>query len=177
MDIKNFAQAKAFKIVIKIIVGMIVILLVFKLGMAVGFKKAGFSYRWGENYSRNFGGPKGGFFGNFKDEMGDRNFIGAHGVFGKIIKIDNAIVAIKGQDGVERAVLIKDDTAIKRGMENIKLSDFKIDDSLVVIGEPNDAGQIEAKLIRLMPAPPAGVLPMPPMGGGHGLPPSGSPKF
>jgi len=34
------------------------------------------------------------------------------------------------------------------------LSDLKIDDYVVVIGEPNAVGQIEAKLIRILPPPP-----------------------
>jgi hypothetical protein len=39
-------------------------------------------------------------------------------------------------------------TDIKSGFKNIKLSDLKICDIIVIIGSPNDKGQIEAKLIR-----------------------------
>jgi hypothetical protein len=60
-------------------------------------------------------------------------------------------------------VVIKEDTAIMRFRETIKPSDLKVDDSIVVIGEPNDAGQIEAKFIRVMPSPTGDLFePLPP---------------
>ena len=129
------------------------------LGIFVGFKKAGHSYRWGENYERNFGGPPGFFKGDF---LGN-GFMGAHGVSGQIIKIDSSTLVIKGKDNMEKVVLIKDDTVIERLRETIKLNDLKVDDNIVVIGQPNEAGQIEAKFIRILPTLPSKALP-PPMG-------------
>ncbi len=158
MDFNKLFQSKTFKIVIWGVAGLIVLLLVFRLGVAVGYRKANFSYRWGENYHRNFGGPRGGFFDGFFSDK--RDFIESHGVFGQVVKIDGNIIVVKGRDNVEKIVLAKDDTAITRFREDIKLSDLKADDYIVVIGKPNDAGQIEAKLIRVMP-PPGGGAPMP----------------
>lgn len=126
---------------------LIVLLLVFKAGMVVGFKKANFSYRWVENYHRNFGGPRGGFLGDFSD----RDFTDAHGTSGQIIKIDGNTLVTKGRDDVEKIVLVKDDTVIKRFQDTLKVADLKVNDYIVMIGDPNDAGQIEAKLIRLFP--------------------------
>ena len=37
--------------------------------------------------------------------------------------------------------------------DEIKISDLKIGDFIVVIGSPNTDGQVEAKFIRLMPEP------------------------
>ncbi len=153
MDINKFFQSKTFKMVLGVILGVIVFFLIFSIGMFIGFKKAGFSYRWGENYHRNFAGPRGGFLGDFGDFRG-RDFMGAHGVFGQIIKIDGSLLIIRGSDNVEKIVLIKDDTIIRRFQEAVKLTDLKVDEYLVVIGEPNDIGQIEAKFIRLMLASP-----------------------
>jgi hypothetical protein len=42
-------------------------------------------------------------------------------------------------------------TDIKSGFKNIKLADLKIGDIIVIIGSPNDKGQIEAKIIRVFP--------------------------
>ncbi len=40
---------------------------------------------------------------------------------------------------------------------DIKASDLKVDDSIMVIGSPNDKSEIEARLIRVLPPPPAGA--------------------
>lgn len=168
MDINKFLQSKKIKIAILGLAGLIIILLAFALGAFVGFKKANFSYKWGENYHRNFAGPRNGFFNDFSG----RDFIEPHGAFGQIIKIDLAgqpssetptstagsgeiaAVIIKGNNDTEKIVLIKNDTVIRGPKEIIKLGDLKIDDYIVVIGEPNNSGQIEAKLIRIMPPQP-----------------------
>ncbi|MFA5050878.1 MAG: hypothetical protein WC499_02060 [Patescibacteria group bacterium] len=149
MDCNKFFQSKSFQIITWSIAAIILFLLIFNLGMIVGFRKANFSYKWGENYHQNFAGPQGGFFRDF----GGRDFIEPHGVFGQIIKIEDSTIIIKSPDNVEKTVIIKDDTVIERFRETIKLTDLKIDDQIVVIGEPNTSGQIEAKFIRIMPGP------------------------
>ena len=126
--------------------GMLLLLLVFKLGTVVGARQADFSCRWSENYHRNFGGPKGGMFKGFRDN----NFIEAHGTFGQIIKIDGATLVVKGRGDVEKVVLITESTVIKRGRESISISDLRADDYIVTIGSPNSAGEIQAKLIRIL---------------------------
>ena len=153
MDFNKLFQSRGFKIATWIVAGLILFLLIFRLGMAVGYKKAAFSYRWGENYHRNFGGPRGGFAGDF---LKDRMYIESHGVFGKVVNVDGNTIVVKGLDDVEKIVLVKEDTVITRFRESIKISDLKTDDPIVVIGNPNDTGQIEAKLIRVMP--PSGAM-------------------
>jgi len=143
MDINKILQSKKFKIVMSIIGSIIILLLVFSIGTIVGFKKANFSFRWAENYHRNFGGPREGFFG----QINGRDFIDAHGVFGQIIKIDGSTLIINGRDNTEKVVIIKNDTVINGPQ-------MKVNDYIVVIGDPNNTGQIEARLIRLMPAMP-----------------------
>ncbi len=54
---------------------------------------------------------------------------------------------------MEKIILVKDDTEIRELRNALKIDDLKINDYVVVIGEPNDSGQIEAKFIRIMPAP------------------------
>ena len=134
-------------------------MLVFCLGVFVGTKRADFSFRWADEYHRNFGGPQGGFFGDF---MGmERQFPNANGSFGQIIKIDNNVLTVKDNDGdnTEKTILVNDKTSIVYQKNNIKLSDLKVDDNIVVVGEPNSDGQIAAKLIRVMPALPKNMQP------------------
>ncbi|MBI3335020.1 MAG: hypothetical protein HY001_00785 [Candidatus Portnoybacteria bacterium] len=145
----KFLQSKRFKVVLVAIGALIVLLFVFKVGVFVGYKKAGYSYRWGENYHKNFAGPRGGFFGDFERGFGDKDFINAYGIFGSVIKIDGDTIIMKSRDGVEEIVLVSDGTVIRRGRETLKISDLKADDLIVVLGSPNDQGQIEAKFIRL----------------------------
>jgi len=155
MDFNKFFQSKIFKIIVFGIAGLIAVLLVFQAGMMVGFKKANFSYRWGENYHRNFAGPRNGFFEDF---IG-KDFIDAHGVFGSIIKIDPSTLIIKGMNDLEKIILLKDDSVIKRFQDTVRPDDLKVGEYIVVIGSPNDAGQIEAKLIRILPPPPTKTSP------------------
>ncbi len=156
MDIDKIFQSKIFQGVIFGLAALVIILFVFKAGMTVGIKKADFSCRWSDNYHQNFGGPQGGFWGGFND----RDFLEANGVVGQIIKIDDPTLVVRGRGDVEKIIVTNNGTVIKRLMDTIKVSDLNLDENIVTIGEPNVAGQIEAKLIRVMPP-----LPMP------GLPP------
>lgn len=163
----NFIKSKTFVTIIVVLFGLALLAGVFTLGAAIGYRKARFSYAWGENYNRNFGGPREGFMGNFARDFSGRDLIDAHGTFGQIMKIDPstgsgqaATLVIKGPDNVEKSVLIKDDTTIQRLRETIKSGDLKINDNVVVIGNPNNSGQIEAKFIRVMPFMPTPSMPM-----------------
>ena len=142
------------KVLVGILYGIgivIIVLVIFSAGVSVGFHKASFGRNWGDNYSKNFGnGDRGWPLGG--PEMMN-SFPNAHGVNGKIIKIELPTVIVADRDNLEKVVLIKDDTKIQRMRENITTDDLKIDDFIVVIGSPNNQGQIEAKLIRIMPAP------------------------
>jgi len=138
-------DSKIYKFILINIGILIVLLLVLRLGMLVGMEKERFSNRWLGNYPCNFGGPREGMMGNFPGEFK------SHGDFGKIIKIALPTIDIKGDNDVEKVVSIKDDTIIEHAREKISSSNLKVGDQIVVIGSANNAGQIEAKLIRVMP--------------------------
>ncbi|MFA6428719.1 MAG: hypothetical protein WCW02_04250 [Candidatus Buchananbacteria bacterium] len=149
MDISKIFQTKAFKMTLYTI-GVIVILLVFfQAGLLVGFKKADFSCRWGENYQRNFIGP----------EMGmrlpglDGGRPNPHGTAGQIIKVELPNIIVEGLEGLEKIVKITDQTKIRKFDKLATSTDLQLNDHVVIIGEPNEQGQIEAKLIRVLPLP------------------------
>jgi len=155
-NILEIIKSKLFKIIILSIAGLIILFFVFKLGVFVGMKKADFSFRWADEYHRNFAGPRDGFFRDFMRT--DREFTNGNGVFGQIIKIDTSAesgqhsnLTVKDKDNIEKIVLVDDKTSIIYQRNNMKLSDLKIGDSIVVIGEPNKNGQIQAGFIRVMP--------------------------
>lgn len=127
---------------------------IFQAGMIAGFKKASFGRDWGDNYIKNFGrlemGPRmmNGKFDNF----GDLPI--AHGAIGKIIKIElPSIVVLDEKDNTEKIILINEKTEIRKIRGNMKSEDLKIDEHVVIVGNPNSSGQIEARLIRILPVP------------------------
>jgi len=124
------------------------LILVFSMGMLVGQKRAEFSFRWAENYHKNFAGPSRGFFGNFP-AMG---FMNSHGIFGSIISIQGNTIMVKGEDVAEQTIVVSDTTTMVSTTGTIKISDLKVGDSIVIIGSPNAQGQIDAKFVRLLPS-------------------------
>ncbi len=134
-----------------IIIGLLsflVLIIVFAAGMRIGGTKARFSYGWAQSYHKNFAGPRKGFLENWRNfPRGD--FVSGHGTFGEIIKINEGTLVVKGRGNVEKIILITDKTTIVSGRQEIKLADLKIDEQVVVIGSPNEEGQIESKLIRI----------------------------
>lgn len=148
MNLRDVVQSKTFRGILIGVGIVLAALLIFQAGVFVGYRKASFSYRWGENYHRNFGGPRGGFLRG----PADNDFANPHGAFGKIIKLDLPLVTVQSQDA-EKVVLITASTVIRRFRDTIQPADLKVDDSVVIVGSPNSAGQIEAKLIRILPPP------------------------
>ena len=138
------------KISIKILYwigSMIILILVFSLGVSVGFHKASFGRAWGDNYERNFG-----MMPN-RPGFGKDNFPNGHGAIGKIIKIEIPTIIVQDKNNTEKVILLKDDTKIEKMAKDIKVNELAIDNFIIVIGSPNDKGQIEAKLLRVMPVP------------------------
>lgn len=130
-----------------VIAAIVVLVFVFSLGVFVGHEKSRFSRDWGENYYRNIMGPGGRGMMDF-----GRPGFNAHSGLGQIIKIDGNSLIIKDQANIEKTILITDKTAIIRDKQNIAITDLKVDDKIIVIGRPNDQGQIEPTLIRILPA-------------------------
>ncbi len=126
---------------------IIVLILVFSAGVSVGSKKASFGRAWGENYEKNFGMMPG------RMGFGKDNFPNTNGAIGKIIKIDLPTIIVQGKDSTEKVILIKNDTKVQKMMQEITTKELSLNDFIITIGSPNDQGQIEAKLIRVMPAP------------------------
>lgn len=156
--IKDVFKSKPFIISISVVVSIILLLLVFRLGMFVGFQRANFSYNWRDNYNNNITRRDNNCM---EPPFNDRNFgpiergfINSNGSSGEIIKInEDYSLIVKDMDNTEKVVVIDDNTAIREFKNEIKKEDLKIGQNVVVIGEPNDSGKIEAKLIRIMPEP------------------------
>ena len=145
---KDFFQSHTFKGILYGIGIVVLALLIFQAGMFVGFRRAEFSYRWGDTYYRTFGGRPGGMMMGMHT---DRDFPNTHGVIGKIVKISLPIIVISGNDKIEKSVVIGNDTQIVQFRSELKPSDLTVGEYVVVVGAPNDASQIDAELIRVVP--------------------------
>ena len=130
-----------------IIGGVIITLVIFAAGVSVGIHKARFSDRFANNYERNFAPPRGPI--DFMRGMEGQDFRNAHGIAGTIISITDNNIIVKDRGNKENTIAVSDKTVINRGRDNIKISDLKTDDEIVVMGKPADNGVINADLIRV----------------------------
>jgi hypothetical protein len=156
MNIQETMKSKKFKIAALGVGAIIIALVSFAGGVAIGFHKARFSYKFGENYERNFvgnplqgrgmmeRGPRG-----MVDDFGGRGMRNGHGIAGAIISVANNQIVIKDRNGQENTISVSDKTLIKRGQETISVNDLKNDEQIVVMGQPGDNGTINADLIRV----------------------------
>ena len=150
--IKNILGSRIFRGFIYGIGILLIASFIFRAGMLVGFGRASFGRDFGDNYERNFRGPERG--GHMMGGMFREDLPNAHGAIGKIIKIDpTSITVLDGKDKIEKVIDINDKTEIRKMRDTAVIGDLKVDDFVVVIGVPNAEGQIEARLIRIMPEP------------------------
>ncbi len=157
----NFDSSQKIKKPIKlkttlIIFGVILVaLLIFSLGVVTGLHKGRFSCNWGKNYERNFMGHgikmnRSGFLSKppkeFMDRFEGRGFRNAHGLVGSIISItENNKIIVKDKDNKENTVAINDKTIIKFRRDDLKITDLKQNDEIVVIGKPDERVKKEIK--------------------------------
>lgn len=149
MEQNNFFASRKFAKIVTILIVLGLIFGAFRLGELVGSKKAAFSFRWGENYYRNFAGPGPKMF-----DLDGRDFISAHGVAGKIVEISTSSIVLADRENLERIVITDNNTEVLRFRDKISLSDLVLGDEVAIIGSPENSGKIVAKLIRVLPPAP-----------------------
>ena len=149
MNLTSLTESKLFKGIIAGIGFFVILLLVFEAGEIVGSREANFSYRWSENYQRNFAGGSAG-----NPDLGRGGFLMSGGIFGSVIKTASSSLIVQDRDDAEKVITISSGTVIRRFRDSISVGDLQENDPVVIIGSPNNSGQIEAKLIRVLPSPP-----------------------
>ncbi len=146
----TWIQGRNFQWVLRILLGAAAFLLVFQLGQYVGYRKARFSYGFGDNYRMVFGSPA--------DAPGREppgGFMNGHGVTGAIAGIDGMSLVVKGSRGTEAYVVMTDRTSIVKGRSRIGATELKIRDFITAIGRPQENGAMAAEIIRVFPHPAA----------------------
>lgn len=145
--ITNIIKSRWFIASIGIVIGIILLLMAFWAGMYVGQRRADFTRNWGNNYGKIFGQPMGGFFQEPGEVPEPRGF----GNGGIVLKVSGDTIVIKGNDNIEKTVITDTSTSIQEQRSTISIDQIKTGDMVVIIGEPNNAGQIQAKFIRVFP--------------------------
>ena len=149
MSLQSFLQSKMFKRILIGIGVLIILLLIFKAGEAVGHRRKGFFRHQAGDYYGRLGRPRWGFFSG----IGSRDFSYSHGATGSIISVSGSTLTLQTKDNSQQAILLTKDTIIRQFRNTISVNDLKAGDQVVVIGSPNDAGEVEAKFIRVMAQP------------------------
>lgn len=139
------ASSRFFAYAIPGLVGFIVVLLAFWLGTAVGERRMRHFSGWCEGYRHAFLPPRGREQGLFP------RLPNAHGVFGRVVSVSGQTLIIEGNDDVEQSVQVSSSTAIRIGHRAASWEEIRVDGQVSVFGMPNGQGQIEARLIRLLP--------------------------
>jgi hypothetical protein len=129
-----------------IVAALVIFFLAFGLGVSVGYQKAIFASEWGRNYERNFSGPhpRGIMPGTAGGAM--------HGAAGTVMDIESSTLAVRDNDNDEESVVVTTDTILKEMDATTSWNNLMVGDRVVVIGAPNDTGQVEAQFIRVFPA-------------------------
>jgi hypothetical protein len=151
MSIKNILMSKYFKVA-AVISGVILVALVsFGVGVKVGFRKALFSTRWGQNYEQNFfsGSREKGAHPLFMGKMDSRGMRNGHGIAGEILSVSGDTLVIKDRNSQENTVRLNGGTIINRGRETVEAGSLTVGEKVAVIGKPQEDGVIAAHLIRI----------------------------
>ncbi len=144
-------ETKKSKIVKWAIIGIAVFIAclgILRVGIMIGYQKAEFAGDFGNNFERNFLGPKRGMRSMMSLPVD-------HGAVGSIVSL-NLPQFVVADDGLEKIITVGTSTIIRSLREDIEGSELNIGDFVVVLGNPNQDGKIEAKLIRVMPSAPEG---------------------
>ncbi|MDR3546737.1 MAG: DUF5666 domain-containing protein [Candidatus Pacebacteria bacterium] len=146
----QFVRSRPFTTIL-IGIGMLIVLLcVFEAGIMIGYREATFSSGWGANYERNFGDKDVQGSIGLPDGRGPQAF----GAIGQIINVSSTTLLIQDPNHQEQKVVVDKDTLIRNQEDTVTTAALTNGSYVVVVGSPNDSGTIEAKLIRIIPAPP-----------------------
>ena len=101
MDFRDIHKSQKVRGILIGIGVAILVLVIFQAGMVAGYHKARFGARFGDNFERNFVGPKGR---NFEDRLPGPGMPGGHGAVGEIVSISLPQIVVAGPDNLEKMI-------------------------------------------------------------------------
>lgn len=153
MNVREYIKSASFKGIVVGICLAIILLIILQVGIAIGERRARFANHFGESFERNFRSPQDGGFMHRK-LPGGSDMPGGHGAVGKIVSVALPQIIVAGPDNLEKTVIVSSSTEIREFRNTVQSNELKVGDFIVALGVPNDKGEVEAKLIRLLPPPP-----------------------
>lgn len=124
-------------------------LVVFRLGVLVGYKKSVFSDKLSCGYSRTFApGPRAAADG---DVDADDSWGSVHGAAGRVASVATSSIVVADRGGVEKLVLMGERVEVRSGLGATTSGAIRSGDVVVVLGYPDERGRIVAELVRIMP--------------------------
>lgn len=142
----RFFGSNGYARLIKALGILLCILIIFATGMFAGYKKADFDARWNRNYM-NAGGPHSIFAPFFPD-----NDDIPHGASGEIVSVKLPSILLRSRDNNERVAIINDTTSIRRFRAIASTTDLATGEQVIVLGNPDSQGRLNAVLIRILPS-------------------------
>lgn len=146
---KVFWDTKKDRTISIIVLSVVGGLIIFKLGMFAGYHKALFSY---QSDNRHFMFSSSGVAGGMMlpaPGFAREEFSTSHGATGRVVSVSLPTFVIASPDNKERTIMVGDRTMVRRFQNTVPATDIRADDFTVVLGNPDDAGRIQAKFIRL----------------------------
>ena len=128
---------------------ILVVLVSFGTGIVVGYRRALFATNWNQNYYHNFMGTPGPGVMVMGVGSGMPPPFNPHGVVGVVIDVGSSSLFIKDVDGEEQSVFVASATPIREMDNNIPLSAIEAGNQVVIIGQPSDTGQVDARFVRV----------------------------
>lgn len=148
--LRSLTDSRPFIVILFTLFILLIISVIFEAGVLFGMHEARLSYRWGENYAMNFGGPRGGFMPMMDGLPPAPN---GHGAFGQIATTTLPTFIITDPIHPEESIRVGTSTIIKDGANTVTTAALTRGTYVVVLGTPDAEGSIDASLIRIMPAP------------------------
>ncbi|MDB5204185.1 MAG: hypothetical protein JWP09_213 [Candidatus Taylorbacteria bacterium] len=143
---KEVSRSKYFNLALIAVALVVWTGLILQLGMIVGYQKASYFFKSGDNYYKNLRGPKPMPMG-----LNDNDLPRSHGAIGKVLQVSLPEILIEDKDGAEKTIIVGSSTIIKKLEGPAEANSISIGDYVVTIGNPNGDAKIEAKLIRILP--------------------------
>ena len=147
-EFENIVSSKKVRLTVGIIGALILALLIFHAGVVFG------------SHRNSFGGPsdRSGMDRGFRPPfMPDgfempRGFIpNKHGAVGAITAITLPTFTMETREGTSKTILVSTSTMI-RSMGGADAKALLVGNKIIVLGEPDNQGRIDAKLIRILSA-------------------------
>jgi hypothetical protein len=143
MDIEKLLTSPSFKKGIVAVGAVLVLLIIFQAGVYVGARKASFEEHEGNAYFRAIGGEPGPF----------GKAISAEGAAGKVLSVALPTFVVADRDNTEKVIAVGDGSDIRIFHDATSSGAIAPGQFVIVIGEPDENGEIHASFIRILPPP------------------------